>query len=170
MIHIKGNSIELKSFTNEEYHQLYQTYISDPMMDPDPFIYDEHKINQSYERLLSRESWYPRVGIFLNHVPIGELSFKRIDHDRSQCELGIVIANDSYKGKGYGTEAIHLAIQYAFQQFNLNKIVADTMGSNKRMQRILNKYGFQLTDLLPNHYDMKDRLEDKLIYELNKPI
>jgi RimJ/RimL family protein N-acetyltransferase len=42
----------------------------------------------------------------LDETPIGELSFKRINHQKSQCELGIALANDNYKGFGYGIEAV----------------------------------------------------------------
>lgn len=62
--------------------------------------------------------------------PIGELSFKRINREKNQCEFGIVLANDNYKGLGYGTEAIKLAIDYVFNTLKLKYIYADTMGSN----------------------------------------
>jgi RimJ/RimL family protein N-acetyltransferase len=37
-----------------------------------------------------------------------------LNHEKSQREIGIVIINDKYKGVGYGTEAVELAIGYIF--------------------------------------------------------
>lgn len=38
MIIIQGDTICLRSFTREECHQFWKSYVSDPVMDPDPYI------------------------------------------------------------------------------------------------------------------------------------
>lgn len=167
MIIIQGKRISLRTFKSEEYHQFWKSYVSDPIMDPDQYVYNRQKVDTRYDLITERESWYPRVGIFLlDETPIGELSFKRIDYEKSQCELGIVIANDDYKGLGYGTEAIEMAIDYAFNTLKLKFILADTMGSNVKMKKIFEWFGFELINKQEKHYDMKDRWEDKLEYIL----
>jgi RimJ/RimL family protein N-acetyltransferase len=170
MINIKGNRIFLRTFTREEYHQFWQSYIPDPIMDPDPYIYVKEKVDIKYDIITEKESWYPRVGIFLSdETLIGELSFKRINHEKSQCELGIALVNDKYKGLGYGTEAVEMAIDYVFNVLKLNYIYANTMGSNFKMQRIFNKFGFEFINREEQRYDMHDRWEDKLNYVLQSP-
>lgn len=167
MISIKGNKICLRTFTKEEYHRCWKSYVADSIMDPNPYIYDKETVDKAYDSVTKKESWYPRVGIFLDDVnPIGELSFKRINREKNQCELGIVLANDNYKGLGYGTEAIKLAIDYAFNTLKLKYIYADTMGSNFKMQGIFEKLGFEFLNKEENYYDMNNRLEDKLNYVL----
>jgi RimJ/RimL family protein N-acetyltransferase len=163
MISIQGKRINLRTFTREEYHQYWKSYVADSVMDPTAYVYDEKRVDKSYDYITEKESWYPRVGIFLpNEMPIGELSFKRINHEKSQCELGIVLANDNYKGLGYGTEAVELAIDYIFNSLNLNYIYADTMGSNLKMQGILERLGFRFVSREKHCYNMQDRWEDKL--------
>ncbi|WP_339366040.1 GNAT family N-acetyltransferase, partial [Vallitalea maricola] len=71
---------------------------------------------------MENESDYPRLGIFFDIIPIGELSLKRINSKESKCELGIILANDNYKGLGYGTEAVNLAIGYVFNVLRLKYI------------------------------------------------
>jgi RimJ/RimL family protein N-acetyltransferase len=102
-------------------------------------------------------------------MPIGELSFKRINYEKSQCEFGIAIVNDNYKGFGYGTEAIKLAIYYVFSTLGLKFIYLDTMGSNMKMQRILEKCGFEFISKEEHRYDMYDKWEDKLNFMLKNP-
>lgn len=171
MICLWGNKISLKTFTREEHRQFWQQYIPDPTMDPGPFTYDQAKIDARYDSITEKEAWYPRVGIFLpDGTPIGELSFKRIDRELSRCELGIVLANDKFKGKGYGSEAFALAIDYAFNTLNLKYIYADTMGSNHKMQRILKHFGFELLSTDTDYYTMGDCKEDRLNYLLTKSL
>lgn len=167
MINIKGNRICLRTFTREEYHQFWESYIPDPVMDPNPYTYDKEKVNIRYDSIVEKDSCYPRVGIFLSdETLIGELSFKRINREKSQCELGIALVNDKFKGLGYGTEAIEMAINYVFNTLQLNYIYADTMGSNFKMQKIFNKLGFEFINIEEHCYDMHDRWEDKLSYML----
>lgn len=50
--------------------------------------------------------------------------------------------NESVKGKGFGTKAEKLALQYAFGQLGLQTVRADVLLKNKRSQHILEKVGF----------------------------
>lgn len=165
MILTTNGRVTLRSMTREEYHRVRQQYVPDPIMDPGPYAYIKEREDEKYDSLLARESWYPCVGIFLqNNEIIGQVSFKRIDLEKSRCELGIALANDSYKGKGYGAEAFALALSYALEVLGLQNIYADTMGSNIRMRRILDRLGFQCFSCISECYDMKDRWEDRLDY------
>lgn len=170
MIEIRGERVTLRTMTRAEYHAGRRQYVSDPMMDPNPYTYDARAVDAAYDRNLVSESWYPRVGIFLNGTGaiIGELSFKRIDHEKSRCELGIMLLNDRYKGHGYGKEAFALAADYALDTLRLRYVLADTMGSNIRMQRILEGLGFRCYARLEDAYDMHDRWEDRLDYVLTR--
>lgn len=164
---IKEDRISLRIFNKDEYHKFWQSYIADPVCDPNGYVYDKEKVDKQYDAITKKQSWYLSFGVFLDDsIPMGTLSLKRIDHEKSQCELGIMLTNDNYKGLGYGSQAVKLAIDYAFNTLNLKYIYADTMGSNLKMQRILDKFGFKLISKDEHFYDMKDRWEDKLNYVL----
>ena len=167
MINIQGDNISLRTFTREEYHKHYKSYVADPIMDPDTYVYNKEAVDKKYDSIIEKDSWYPRVGIFLSdNMPIGEMSFKRIDYEKSRCDIGIVLINDNYKGIGYGSEAIKLGIDYVFNTLKLKYIYADTMGSNVIMQRIFDNFGFEFINKEEHVYDMHDRWEDKLNYVL----
>lgn len=163
---ITGETVSLRQFTRENYHEFQKKYVSDPIMDNTNYQYDFDVVEGEYDRIIERFSWYKRVGIFLNldESVIGTVSFKRIDFDKRQCEIGITLANDSYKAQGYGTEAFQLALKYATQELKLTTILADTMGTNVRMQKIFDRMKFELISRESEHYNMGDRLEDRLNY------
>lgn len=56
-------------------------------------------------------------------------------------EIGIL--NDRQKGKGYGTAAERLAVDYAFEVPGMEAVNADTLLKNERSRRVLEKTGFQ---------------------------
>lgn len=58
--------------------------------------------------------------------------------------MSIHLQNDAVKGKGYGTQAERLAVQYAFNELGMKTIHADAILKNTRSQHVLEKVGFQL--------------------------
>lgn len=159
--------ITLRPFTREEYHDFYQRYEADPIMDPKPYHYSQEHVERSFLYDLSRADWYPTFGIFnADNLAVGTLALKRIDREKKCCEIGIVMVNDRCKNHGYGTEALRQAIVMARENYGLQTLLADTMGSNLRMQHILEKLGYRLIERIPHAYDMHDRWEDRLNYEL----
>ena len=82
------------------------------------------------------------LAIVLKDRPIGEILFKHIDNINKTAVFSIHLQNDSVKGKGYGTVAEKLAIEYAFDQMGLTVLFADASKDNIRSIHVLEKAGF----------------------------
>lgn len=65
-----------------------------------------------------------------------------------KAELRIVIGMKERLSRGAGSEAIHLACQYAFQRLNLQRVYAYVLGGNVRAIRAFEKAGFTLEGTL----------------------
>lgn len=160
------SKVELRVFTEEEYHTFFRNYVSDPMMDPSPFCYNHEQISRSYA--YNHDGFrnnYAHYGIFLDNVPVGSFQLKRIDKEKKQCEFGIILQNDSVKNHGFGTEAIRQGIKLAHEQFGIDMIKGDTMSRNKRMIRVFEKLGFTRTEVVTKAFTMPDGTkEDRLVY------
>ncbi len=160
-------SVTLRLPTREEYHDFYQRYVPDPAMAPRPYRYQWEHVERSFDYDLSRRDWYPVFGIFDGHARcVGMLSLMRIDHLYHRCEVGIMMADDSCKGKGYGTDALRQAIAMAGERYGIQTLMADTTGANLRMQHILMKLGFRLAERVKDAYDLGLQREDRLCYTL----
>ena len=59
--------------------------------------------------------------------------------------MGIHLQNDAVKGKGYGTQAERLILQYAFEELGMVAVNADAALKNTRSQHVLEKVGFRYT-------------------------
>ena len=64
---------------------------------------------------------YSEMNRKCNGFPIGEILIKRIDYSNRSAVFSIHLRNDSVKGKGYGTKAELLGIEYAFQVLGLRR-------------------------------------------------
>ena len=58
------------------------------------------------------------------------------------AEVGITIGEKEYQGKGYGTEAMEVLLEYGFKTVNLNRIQLRVYEFNSRAIKSYNKIGF----------------------------
>ena len=77
---------------------------------------------------------------------IGDLCFKGIEAGRNP-EIGYGIAEE-YQGRGYATEAVSLALQWAFRHPEVKAVEAETDPENAASQRVLEKCGFRPLGIL----------------------
>lgn len=57
--------------------------------------------------------------------------------------VGLMIGEQAYQNRGYGTEALILLLDYAFNLLNLNSVRLGTFAFNKRALRVYEKVGFR---------------------------
>lgn len=82
---------------------------------------------------------------------IGQCALFRPDPIARTYEMGIVIGDKDYWGRGYGREAIELLVEYGFVQHNLHKIYLTVNGPNERAQASYRKVGFVEEGRLRKH-------------------
>lgn len=141
MIEISNKNITLKTMSQKEMRALWRKFIPESGM-PE-YVYNEEAVDRRYEKTVEREEWNPTVGIFTrNSEIVGELTFERIVYSENRCDLSLMLANESYRNKGIGTEAILLAKKYAKESLGLKRMYAEVSSNNLRMQAALKKSGF----------------------------
>ena len=59
-----------------------------------------------------------------------------------EATLGIIIGERSHWNRGYGFEAIHALLGYAFETLGLERVQLHTFGDNDRAQAAFRKVGF----------------------------
>ena len=160
-------NIELRTFTEEEYHVFFREYEPDPFVDPYPFTYSPEVISRSYQYNHSGERTnYSHYGVFEDGQPVGSFQLKQIDMEMRCCEFGIILQNERIRNRGIGTEAIRLGMKEAADNFGIIRFTGKTMARNKRMQRVFEKLGFKQKDTVPGGIKMPDGTEEDLyIYE-----
>lgn len=73
---------------------------------------------------------------------IGNCSYYNISQTKGTAELGIMIGDRNYWGKGYGTDTVTTLVNYIFGQTDLKRIYLKTLDSNIRAQQCFQKCGF----------------------------
>jgi len=74
---------------------------------------------------------------------IGHISLHDIDHLDRHAFLGIFIGEAAHRGKGYGAEAVRLALGYGFKTLNLHSIMLSVHADNAAAIACYKKAGFR---------------------------
>lgn len=74
---------------------------------------------------------------------IGDLHLRNIDFRNRTAEFGIAIGEADCRGKGYGTEATSLALDYAFTALGLHNVMLTVFSFNLHGIRAYEKAGFR---------------------------
>jgi RimJ/RimL family protein N-acetyltransferase len=95
---------------------------------------------------------------------IGVMGLHGIDHLHGIATTGSYIGKEEYRGKGYGTEAKMLVLEYAFNTLNLRKICSFVYDFNLRSKRCLEKCGYRVEGVLKKqHYRNGEYRDDVLL-------
>ncbi len=72
---------------------------------------------------------------------IGTIELYDVRH--ASATLGIIIGEKTHWSRGYGPEAIHALLEYAFNELGLERVTLSTFADNVRAQAAFRKSGFR---------------------------
>jgi RimJ/RimL family protein N-acetyltransferase len=105
------------------------------------------------------------------NLPIGYVTLKGINHDKATVELGIAVMDSRYLSGGYGSDALTVATDYAFNHLQLSTIGLTVFPSNVRAIKAYEKVGFKVVDVLEKAWTMPGgKKVDMLLMELKREI
>ncbi len=100
--------------------------------------------------------------------PVGSVYFRDIDREKKEAEYGIFLGEDDALGKGYGTEAARLAVEYAFSKMGLERLILRVFTDNGTAVRSYEKAGFREEKILKDVECSDGERKDMLLMSLKK--
>ena len=97
---------------------------------------------------------------------IGTIELDGILWVHGVCGIGIAIGDRANWGKGYGSDAMRLALALAFDELNLHRVTATVFSYNERSIALLEKLGFQREGVYREFLQRGGRRYDMLLYGL----
>ncbi|MFW5787163.1 MAG: GNAT family N-acetyltransferase [Bacillota bacterium] len=97
---------------------------------------------------------------------IGGCGINDIDWKNSVVKVGIFIGKKEYRGKGYGTEAMKILLEFIFNQMNINKVMLEVFSFNKRAIKSYKKNGFVEEGRLRENIYRNGKYHDEILMGL----
>ena len=147
---IYGDGIRLRAIDRSDI-PLFLKWFNDPEVTmglESVFPMSEAREDQWFDNMLKRPIETQPLAIEIQIENewkiIGNIAIFDFDKIAHSAEVGIVIGEKEFWGKGYGTKALKLILKHGFGTLNLNRISLQVYGLNDRAIRVYNKVGFVL--------------------------
>lgn len=79
------------------------------------------------------------------------------------AEIGILIGDERFWGKGYAREATELLLEHAFNRMNLHHITLGVVEANKPALKCYRKMGFRVEGRYREHFRLNGRYGDVIL-------
>jgi len=137
---------------------------------------EHHSLTAWKQRLLDREEDFNKgfsahfIGVDVTEsFVIGSCSLSNvIQGGFKSCFMGYSVAH-RYEGQGYMQRIVKHAIEYAFNELQLHRIMANHMPVNERSAGLLKKLGFEKEGYARNYLYINGRWEDHVLTALLNP-
>jgi len=95
---------------------------------------------------------------------VGRIVFFKPTFYLNAYEIGYRIYQPRNRGKGYGTEAVKLLVDYLFASKPIRRIQAATLSANTASRRILERCGFSLEGIMRAAFFHRGTYRDLCLY------
>lgn len=130
-----------------------------------PYIFSLEKEKEALERLNKEGCAFSIINLS-NDELIGNCGLLKVNQINRTAEAGIFIGNKGYWNKGYGTEALSLLLDYAFNLLNLNSIFLRVHSFNIRAIQCYKKCGFKEIGIRREAYIVGDKKYDQIYMDI----
>lgn len=162
----KGKLCILRPYTEEDAPRVTR-WMNDPETTRHLLVRFPQSLAAEREWIQKQPSRHPNDIVFaietLDGVHIGSMGLHRIDWIHRIATTGAVIGEAEYRGKGYGTDAKMLLLDYAFNALQLHKISSHVIDVNMQSQRYSEKCGYKVEGTLRQHHFLDGAYHDEVV-------
>jgi diamine N-acetyltransferase len=118
------------------------------------------------------ESKQLRLMIVLKDSPsttIGTVDLFDFDTYNNRVGIGILIAQEEYRCKGYASEALELIIDYTFNILGLTQLYCNIAATNSASMALFSKHNFEVVGLKKKWTRRGSKFSDEYLLQLLNP-
>ena len=169
---LRGEQIYLRPITADDT-ELAVRWRNQPSVVAN-FLYRKPITPKDHEDWLANKVFKGLVHQFIvcrneDDKPLGSAYLQNFDEESRRAEWGIYLGEEQTYGKGVGTEAGHLILDYAFNTLALHKVVSRVLARNTASARMSEKVGSIQEAYLRDEYFLDGQYEDLILFGIFNP-
>lgn len=153
---VEGERILLRDLRESDVGEAYLRWMNDPEVTHFLESRFERHTPESLRGFVARHARDPGHRLFAITLRqggrhIGNLKLGPIEERHRRAEIGLLVGERDCWGKGFATEAISLATEYAFRELGLRKVTAGCYAPNEGSLRAFRRAGFAIEGVRKEH-------------------
>lgn len=170
---LQGERIFLRRLTEDDASEDYVNWMNDPEINQyleSRFYTQTIESTKAFIRSVTNDNNY-QFGIFVKGTGkhIGNIKIGCINHHHKYADIGFLIGEKAYWGKGIATEAIKLATDFAFNTLGLHKLWGGAYSPNLGSIKAFMKNGYQQEGIKRSQYLCHGEYVDDIMYGIINP-
>lgn len=114
-----------------------------------------------------------QVRLMIDHIAdrktIGAIDIFEYDAFHSRAGLGILIADESYRRKGYAAMALKCVVNYCFKTLQLHQIYCNILEDNCGSMELFGRQGFKRAGIKKDWVKTSNGFLDEYLFQLINP-
>lgn len=111
-----------------------------------------------------------QLRLMIDHIPdkvtIGTIDIFDFDPFHKRAGLGILIADEAYRRKGYGSMSLTRLIEYCFKTLHLHLLYSNILANNSESMDLFKKQGFIQTGVKKDWIKTSEGYSDEYLFQL----
>ncbi len=166
-INIEGKNIFLKKMRVADVTDDYCKWMNDPkIMKYLESRFTHHTIESLKKYVQDKEKKGDEIIFAIiskrENKHIGNIKIGPINKIHKFADIGLLIGNKSFWGRGIATEAIGLIVDYAFNKLNIHKLMAGVYSENIASIKAFKKNGFKEEGISRKQYLCNGKYVDRI--------
>jgi diamine N-acetyltransferase len=170
-MHLKGHLISLRALEPSDLELLYQWennplvwHLSNTTAPFSKHILKEYIENAKHDIYVTKQ-----LRLIINtpkYGPIGCIDLFDFDPTNQRAGIGILIADDQHRGKGYASEALEILCNYCFSTLHLHQLYCNINADNFKSINLFTKTGFTQSGNKQQWNRIQGGYVDELFFQL----
>lgn len=153
---LEGKTIYLRPIKIEDANSTYVNWLNDKeinqYLESRFVLATTENVKKFIENIIqTTDTFFFAIIDKITNEHIGNIKLGPVNTYHKRGDIGLLIGNKKYWGKGIGTEAIALISDFAFNNLNLDKIMAGCYANNIGSFKAFIKCGFVEEGLFKHH-------------------
>lgn len=171
--YLVGKRIYLRPLAESDVNERYLSWISDSsiakFLDVNLFPTTKRQLIDFYNQVRKSKTDVMFAIVTKNKDRhIGNIKLGSINFIHRYGDLGIMVGEKKFWGKGYSQEAINLLLNYAFNKLNLNKVILGGYGNHRAAIKCYKNVGFKVEGRIKELLYFEGKYVDKIIMGVSK--
>lgn len=171
MVTLKGQHIYLRALEPEDLDFVYQVendeniwHLSHTQTPYSRFLIKQY-LENVHQDIYEAKQLRLVVSDYKNNT-LGLIDIFDFDFKNKRAGIGIVITEPQSRGKGFGSEALSLLINYCFKQLNLHQLYCNISEENKTSLKLFKDKAFEIIGLKKNWNHTNDGFKNEYLLQL----
>ncbi|CAH0344389.1 GNAT family protein [Bacillus sp. CECT 9360] len=163
---MRGKSLHLRPIKREDMGSFYKAVQNEELvyMTGTRNTFTMEQLYEHYERITNDDTRFDLAICLLDSDELlGDLSILEIDQANQKAGFRIALHNTNNLNKGYGTEAVQLALQFTFEKLKLNRLQLEVFSHNIRGIKSYEKAGFKKEGIIRQSLYINNQYSDEII-------